>query len=67
MQLDDDPKTDEDVLLVLVLKQLECEWEDVLGVGLEQVIGRQPLDHLQHQLSHLISISDYKVKQKSKF
>ena len=56
VELNDDPETDQHVLLVVHLQQLEGQGENVLGEGSEQVIGRQSLDHLQHQLPHLLDV-----------
>ena len=53
VQLDDDPEANDGVLLVLDLQQLEGQREDGLGVGLQEVVGGQTLDHLKDELADL--------------
>ena len=46
----------QDIVLVFVLQQLEGEEQDVPGVRLKQVVGRQPLDHLQDEFPDLLDV-----------
>ena len=56
VELNNDPQTDQHVLLVVHLQQLEGQGQNVLSEGSEEVIGWESLDHLQHQLPHLLDV-----------
>ena len=56
VELNDDPETDQHILLVVHLQQLEGQGQNVLSEGSEEVISWQSLDHLQHQLPHLLDV-----------
>ena len=56
VELYDNPQAHQHVLLILELQQFECQREDVLGIWLQLIIGRKPLDHFQNQFPHLLDV-----------
>ena len=56
VELDDDPEADQNILLVVNLQQFESQGENVLGKWLQHFCRREPLNHLQHQLSNLLNV-----------
>ena len=56
VEFNDDPEANQHIFFILKLQQLESEGQNILGIWLEEVICRQPLDHLQHQLPDLLDV-----------